>query len=214
MTGDTSNALDIRQSLGRNGLPFDNCGARQPKAVGNLGQHPALLFNQVHAVHASKLTTGKQSRQADLLTHGIRPNWHNSLMEIGDRVRLARLQAGLNQRQLAAASEVSSGMIGQIESHTKMPGRETMTKIAAATGMSVSYLLGESAGAEPEPPKMDRDALTLLKLWHGLSPGQKKTHLDLFRESVRTRKRMEREIRAAKKQGADAGDVGDAGDGR
>lgn len=63
------------------------------------------------------------------------------LMEIGDRIRKARTDAGLSQRQLAAKVGVSDGLVGQWETHRKDPGRDNLFKIAEATLVDPTSLI-------------------------------------------------------------------------
>lgn len=60
---------------------------------------------------------------------------------MSDRIRRARLAAGLSQRELAAAVGVTHGLVGQWESDRKLPGRENLRKIAEVTFVDPAALL-------------------------------------------------------------------------
>lgn len=172
--------------------------------MSHLGQHSTLFSNEVHAVHGLTLTVGKRAVKQNLLTHGMRIPCHNWHMEIGDRIRLARMRAGLSQTQLAKAAGVTRGMVGQWEGEAKKkPGRETLVAVASATGVSVAYLLGQAENPLDQGPRMDADAITLMKLWHELSPRQKKSHLELFRASVALRRELEKEMAESETESAE-----------
>jgi len=67
---------------------------------------------------------------------------HHAPVEMGDRIRRARMGAGLSQRDLANAVGVTHGMVAQWETHRKPPGRETLRRIAEVTFVDLTELLG------------------------------------------------------------------------
>ena len=62
----------------------------------------------------------------------------------GTRVRAARLERGLTQKQLAELAEVERLQIIVIERGTSNPKLETMTKVASALGCPLHSLLNPS----------------------------------------------------------------------
>lgn len=63
-------------------------------------------------------------------------------MGLGDRIREARGEHGLSQRDLAAKAGVSAGQVGHLEKGTRdNPERDTAVKIADALGVAVEWLL-------------------------------------------------------------------------
>ena len=79
-------------------------------------------------------------------------------MELGQRIKQARLQAGLSQRQLCG-QEITRNMLSQIENGAARPSMATLQYLAARLGRSVSFFLEETA-ASPNQTRMDaaRDA--------------------------------------------------------
>ena len=73
-------------------------------------------------------------------------------MELGERLRLARLEAGLSQRQLCGDT-ITRNMLSQIESGKAQPSMGTLRILASRLGKPVGYFLEEEA---PEPPSMAR----------------------------------------------------------
>lgn len=65
-------------------------------------------------------------------------------MELGQRLRQARLEAGLSQRQLCADT-VTRNMLSQIENGQARPSMDTLCRLAKRLGRPVSFFLGESA---------------------------------------------------------------------
>ena len=65
-------------------------------------------------------------------------------MTIGERIKEARLNAGITQRELAEKLGVSFVNISQWENGTRKPKYETRQKIADALGVTVDYLLGRT----------------------------------------------------------------------
>ena len=75
-------------------------------------------------------------------------------MELGEKIRQARLEAGLSQRQLCG-SEITRNMLSQIENGTAKPSMKTLQYLAAGLEKSVSYFLEETAVVSPNQETMD-----------------------------------------------------------
>lgn len=67
-------------------------------------------------------------------------------MDLGKRIRQARLEAGLSQRQLCAG-QITRNMLSLIESGSARPSMETLGYIAKQLGKPVGYFLGETSGS-------------------------------------------------------------------
>lgn len=68
-------------------------------------------------------------------------------MELGKRLKQARLEAGLSQRQLCG-KEITRNMLSQIENGSAKPSMDTLRYLATRLGKPVSYFLEE----EPASP--------------------------------------------------------------
>ena len=75
-------------------------------------------------------------------------------MELGEKLRQARMEAGLSQRQLCG-EEVPRNMLSQIEHGTANPSMKTLQYLAARLGKSVSYFLEETAVVSPNRSVME-----------------------------------------------------------
>ena len=69
-------------------------------------------------------------------------------MELGEKIRQARLDAGLSQRQLCG-EEITRNMLSLIENGSAKPSMKTLQYLAARLGKSVSYFLEETAVLSP-----------------------------------------------------------------
>lgn len=69
-------------------------------------------------------------------------------MELGQKIRAARLEAGLSQRQLCG-QRLTRNMLSQIENGSARPSMATLGYLAQALGKSVSYFLDEQSVASP-----------------------------------------------------------------
>lgn len=113
-------------------------------------------------------------------------------MEMGHLIKIARESAGFkSQRALAAKLEVSPGLVGAWENHTKVPGRDNLTKIARLTGKPLSYFVKDAIPDKAALKTEDPDEIELVSLFRKFSPAQKRTHLDLFRISAALRAEIE-----------------------
>ena len=76
-------------------------------------------------------------------------------MTLGEKIKQARLEAGLSQRQLCG-EEVTRNMLSQIENGAARPSMDTLSYFAARLGKSVSYFLEETAVCSPNQDLMTR----------------------------------------------------------
>ena len=69
-------------------------------------------------------------------------------MELGKKIRQARLDAGLSQRQLCG-EEITRNMLSLIENGSAKPSMKTLQYLAARLGKNISYFLEETAVLSP-----------------------------------------------------------------
>ncbi len=72
------------------------------------------------------------------------------------RLKLAMIGANITQTELAEKSECSKAAISQYRSGTNYPGSERLTKLAEVLGVTVDYLTGAEAIAEPDTLPVDK----------------------------------------------------------
>ena len=70
-------------------------------------------------------------------------------MELGEKIRRARLDAGLSQRQLCG-EEITRNMLSLIENGSAKPSMKTLSFLAGQLGRPISYFLDEKAGENEE----------------------------------------------------------------
>lgn len=75
-------------------------------------------------------------------------------MELGEKLRQARLEAGLSQRQLCG-DVITRNMLSLIENGSAKPSMETLKLLAARLGKSVSFFLEEDAVNSPNTALME-----------------------------------------------------------
>lgn len=78
-------------------------------------------------------------------------------MELGEKLRQARLAAGLSQRKLCG-SVITRNMLSQIENGTARPSMDTLRYLAGVLGKPMSYFLEEATSAEENPMDAARRA--------------------------------------------------------
>ena len=71
-------------------------------------------------------------------------------MELGEKIRQARLELGLSQRQLCG-DVITRNMLSQIENGSANPSMATLQYLAGKLGKNVSYFLQEEAVLSPNP---------------------------------------------------------------
>lgn len=75
-------------------------------------------------------------------------------MELGEKLRQARVEAGLSQRQLCG-DQITRNMLSQIEHGTARPSMETLRYLARRLGKTVSFFLEETAVLSPNQAVME-----------------------------------------------------------
>lgn len=83
-------------------------------------------------------------------------------MELGSKIKAARIEAGLSQRQLCGG-HMTRNMLSQIENGSAHPSMKTLRYLAEQLGKPVSYFLEEQAVSFPnlQPVQDARTALAL-----------------------------------------------------
>ena len=76
-------------------------------------------------------------------------------MTLGEKIRAARLEAGLSQRQLCG-EEVTRNMLSQIENGAAKPSMQTLAYFASRLGKPVSFFLEEDVISSPNQERMAR----------------------------------------------------------
>ena len=75
-------------------------------------------------------------------------------MDLGNKLRTARLEAGLTQKQLCEGL-VTRNMLSQIENGSAKPSMGTLGELARRLGKSVSYFLEDTAVLSPNTQVME-----------------------------------------------------------
>ena len=92
-------------------------------------------------------------------------------MELGQRLKAARLEMGLSQRQLCG-DVITRNMLSQIENGTARPSMDTLRYLASALGKPLGFFLEENAVTSPNQALMERarnaaDSRALLEILEG-----------------------------------------------
>ena len=98
-------------------------------------------------------------------------------MELGERIRAARLEAGLSQRQLCGDT-ITRNMLSQIENGSARPSMDTLSVLAQRLGKTVSYFLEEQAITSPNQRCMEQARLA----WQRQDPAGTVSALEDFRD--------------------------------
>ncbi len=87
-------------------------------------------------------------------------------MELGQKLKLARQEAGLSQRQLVDGC-ITRNMLSQIENGSARPSMDTLALLASRLGKPVSYFLDEQAVVSPNQTCMTEARTALAEGRHG-----------------------------------------------
>lgn len=76
-------------------------------------------------------------------------------MELGEKLRMIRVEAGLSQRQLCEGI-VTRNMLSQIENGSAKPSMKTLGLLAERLGKTISFFLEETAVLSPNQQVMEK----------------------------------------------------------
>lgn len=107
-------------------------------------------------------------------------------MTMGERIRLARIEAGLSQRQLAGDT-MTRNMLSQLENGTANPSVATLRYLSEKLCKPISFFLGEDAPKIPEAEEMARAR-------EAFAAGEYKRCLELVEKLAAEEFRPEREL--------------------
>jgi transcriptional regulator with XRE-family HTH domain len=82
---------------------------------------------------------------------------------IGKKIREKRTQAGINLKELAQKTELTSGFLSQIERDIAEPSISSLRKIADVLGVALFYFFMDNEKANPVVKKSERKILKISK---------------------------------------------------
>ena len=124
-------------------------------------------------------------------------------MELGEKIRKARLEAGLSQRQLCG-EEITRNMLSLIENGSAKPSMKTLRYLAAQLDKPLSFFLDEAA---PENEKILESALALEQAEEALAAGKDIYAAQLLDKVSWPRLRREKLLLSAKLPGTKMADI-------
>lgn len=124
-------------------------------------------------------------------------------MELGEKIRSARLEAGLSQRQLCG-EEITRNMLSLIEHGTARPSMKTLTLLAQRLGKPVSWFLEEDA---PDFSSLTASADALHQAEKALTEGKDLYAAQLLEHVTAPLLLREKLLLGAKLPGADLKDI-------
>ena len=124
-------------------------------------------------------------------------------MELGEKIRQARLAMGLSQRQLCG-EEITRNMLSLIENGGAKPSVKTLRLLAERLGKPMSYFLDDTA---PDPGQLLTSSEHLRKARQALEAGKDLYARQLLEGITAPELKREKLLLAAKIPGADIGEI-------
>lgn len=107
---------------------------------------------------------------------------------LGQRIAHERTRRGLKQKQLAEAAGMSVTFLSEVENDRRMPGSDSLLRLADALDASLDYLVrGEQETARPQEPLVLPTALTSAANLANWTFGATEDLLKLYRMRVARR---------------------------
>ena len=126
-------------------------------------------------------------------------------MDLGEKIRQARLASGLSQRQLCG-DEITRNMLSLIEHGSAKPSMKTLSVLARRLGKPMSYFLEEDARDQSE---LTDSAEALRRAEEALSSGRDLYAAQLLEQVTSSRMLREKLLLSARLPGADLKKIGD-----
>ena len=104
-------------------------------------------------------------------------------IEVGRKIREARLQKGLTQQALAEIADIGEMYISEIERGVKMPSLNLFVRIITALDISADYVLRDAL-----PTGKDFVYQEVADMLDGLTPKQRRSAIDILDAYVRSLK--------------------------
>lgn len=102
-------------------------------------------------------------------------------MQIGDRIRQARIAQGMSQLKLADALGVTKAAVALWEGHHRKPSREMSLKLAETLLCDPMWLMADQPSAGLFTANISApDELVLLRTYRKMSPRAQKNILELM----------------------------------
>ena len=103
-------------------------------------------------------------------------------MSLGEKVKALREKKGMNQKQLAEASDITQATISRIENgKVNQLKSEALKRLSEALGSTVDYLVDRTDQLTPEDVmKADENAKYLFRGYEKLSPEARKQLQDFI----------------------------------
>ena len=120
-------------------------------------------------------------------------------MDMGEKIRKARLEAGLSQRQLCG-EEITRNMLSLIENGGARPSMKTLGYLSRQLGKPLSYFLEENA---PDPSELAESAENLRRAEEALAEGKVIYGAQLLEQVTSNRLQREKWMLLARIPGAD-----------
>lgn len=120
-------------------------------------------------------------------------------MDLGEKIRKARLEAGLSQRQLCG-EDITRNMLSLIEHGTAKPSMKTLRCLSQRLGKPISYFLEDGAG---DPSELAQSGENLRRAEEALSQGKAIYAAQLLEQVTAPRLLREKLLLFARIPGAD-----------
>jgi excisionase family DNA binding protein len=102
------------------------------------GQLPSVRIDRRRRIHPTALTAARDATQV----RRVEPAWRRNPRRAGQRLRLLREAAGLNQQELAARSGLTHEEISRLELGQQVPLTGTVRAVARALGTEAGVFVG------------------------------------------------------------------------
>jgi len=120
------------------------------------------------------------------------------MRHIGRHIKTLREDRGLKQKDLERSAGIPESYLGRIERGEHHPRPETLERIALALGLDGDYFEPDAPSPAPGPDALDEPSETMLAVFRGLPPIQRRTALAFATGLAATEGNIDAACRTAK----------------
>ncbi len=107
------------------------------------------------------------------------------MVDLGQRLKELRLEAGLSQERLAWAADITPAFVGQLERNMKSPTAKTLQKLADALNISVAEIFSAPVTVDDDHKAAVRQITYLLR---DLSPQEIRCVSAIIKQALEIRR--------------------------
>lgn len=186
MPRNAGNFFNVPGPFGGDPGPHGDRGLREPNPGRKPGDEATLGTQEIHPDHITDISDAEYQSQGENIGLSEEDPVHNEIMDLGTRIREARLRLGLKQTDLARRLRVKQSAISQWESNKFAPDVENRVKLAQALHIALQDIMPDAPANVSGDLLRDPQVRRILDNFAALDR-QQRSLLDILAQQLRER---------------------------